>query len=174
LKLLSLNKSKEGDVATKGLQDLIDGPLMPFDKIPYDMWEAIKSRDVAEQARNAAQAQIDHAMDASQYLGVQAQNFPPNISPVGQYPTNMGVGTPPSTTNSVNLASRAREMFLKRMGSIRAELRVADGDFLQCHIYGEVVHLFYCFGGRAGVTQESIDLFPSDTLITQFRMVLST
>jgi hypothetical protein len=154
-------------LTTRDIKDLISGPIVPFDKIPYDMWEAINKQDAM------SQAQIDQSMDASRYLaqvGAQAQNFPPNVSPIGQYPTTLAN----APNNQPTLATRAREMFLKRMGGIRAELRIADGDFLQCHIYGEMVHLFYCFGGRSGVTQESIDLFPSDTLITQFRMVLST
>jgi hypothetical protein len=135
-----------------------------------DLWKLINvQEDLAKaQLRNAVQADIVNA----NVLGAQAQNFPPNVSSIGQFPTNGPITTkpPPGST----LPERAREMFLKRMGGIRAELRIADSDFLQCHIYGEVVHLFYCFGGRAGVTQESIDMFPSDTLITQFRMVLST
>ena len=72
-----------------------------------------------------------------------------------------------------SLAQRAREMFLKRMGGIRAEMKVKPGDFVTCHIHGEIVHLFYCFSGKAGVAQESIDLFPSDQFITQFRLILS-
>ena len=72
-----------------------------------------------------------------------------------------------------DLAGRARELFLKRMGGIRGEMLVAPADFLQCHVYGEVVFVFYCFAGREGCTKESIDLFPSDQFITQFRLILS-
>jgi hypothetical protein len=137
-----------------------------------DMWKQISHVEDAKEYQIAqiVQGQVQQQLDAEKFraLGGQAQNFPPNVSPVGQFPT----GSAPN--QQVALASRAREMFLKRMGGIRNELRIAPDDFLQCHIYGEVVHLFYCFGGRAGVTQESIDLFPSDQLITQFRMVLST
>ena len=64
-------------------------------------------------------------------------------------------------------------MFLKRMGGVRAEMKVAPDDFLQCHIYNDQVFVFYCFNGRNGVTMEGIDLFPSDQLITQFRLVLT-
>ena len=83
------------------------------------------------------------------------------------------IRTQPVIPTAPNLASRAREIFLKRMGGIRAEMKVAPEDFLQCHVYNDQVHVFYCFGGRPGVTQESIDLFPSDQLITQFRLVLT-
>ena len=105
------------------------------------------------QSPNATQAQltiaqIDAMTQASQQVG-QAQS--PMHPPLGD---------------------RARELFLKRMGGVRAEMRVAKDDFLQCHIYGDVVHMFYCFSGKTGVVQESIDMFPSDQLITQFRMIL--
>jgi hypothetical protein len=71
------------------------------------------------------------------------------------------------------LADRARELFLKRMGGIRAEMKVKLGDFVACHIHAETVYVFFCFSGREGVVKENIDLFPSDLLVTQFRLLLS-
>jgi oxalate decarboxylase/phosphoglucose isomerase-like protein (cupin superfamily) len=130
-----------------------------------DMWKMLTEQDmVRQQAQLAQQAQADIS---NALMNGDAQNqlvhkFPPN---------SLATAMNPSGTQVV--ASRARELFLKRMGGIRAEMLIAPGDFLQCHIHGEVVHVFYCFGGKPGVTQESIDLFPSDTLITQFRMILA-
>jgi hypothetical protein len=116
-----------------------------------DMWAHLNQEELM---RQVSQAQVNHnAQQAS----------------VPMFPTPPPPPPPPPAT----LATRAREMFLKRMGGIRAELRIAEGDFLACHIYGEVVHVFYCFGGRPGVAQESIDLFPSDQFITQFRIILA-
>ena len=79
----------------------------------------------------------------------------------------------PPITNVVTLASRARELFLKRMGGVRAEMAVAPNDFIQCHVHNDIVYVFFCLSGKEGVTKEQIDLFPSDTLITQFRMILA-
>ena len=79
----------------------------------------------------------------------------------------------PLTTNVTTLASRARELFLKRMGGIRTEMVVAPSDFIQCHVHNDIVYVFFCLSGKEGVTKEQIDLFPSDTLITQFRMILA-
>lgn len=78
-----------------------------------------------------------------------------------------------SSDNKVTLNVRAAEMLRKRIGGLRAELRVPDGDFLACHVVNEMVHVFYCHNGTSGVTQEQIDLFPSDTLVAQFRMIFS-
>ena len=72
-----------------------------------------------------------------------------------------------------DLAGRARELFLKRMGGIRGEMKVAESDYINCHVFGEMVFVFYCFAGREGCAKESIDLFPSDQFITQFRLILS-
>ena len=80
---------------------------------------------------------------------------------------------PPPLYPVPDLAARAREMFLKRMGGIRAEMKLAAGDYLNCHVYGEMVFVFYVFSGREGCAKEHIDLFPSDQLITQFRLVLT-
>jgi hypothetical protein len=116
---------------------------------PSDMWAHVNTQ---AQMNQAAQAQINRQrqghMDAEEYL------------------------VKPAT--AATLSVRAREMFLKRMGGIRAELKVAAEDYVHCHIYGETVYLFYCFAGRDGCVKESIDLFPSDQLITQFRMILAT
>ena len=116
--------------------------------MPSDMWKQVN----AQESDALLRAQLAMAAQVGPMAGVTQT---PPLSPVP------------------NLAVRARELFLKRMGGIRAELLVAHGDFLQCHVYGEVVHVFYCFAGKPGVAQESIDLFPSDTLITQFRLILS-
>jgi hypothetical protein len=139
----------------------LSGPPSKFDSLlglvntSADMWKHNVTQSEFE--KQLAQAQINAMAQAN----------------IGQYPTTPPP-VPPPVTNAVHFANRAREMFLKRMGGIRAEMRIAEGDFLQCHVYGEVVHVFYCFGGRPGVAQESIDLFPSDQFITQFRMVLAS
>jgi hypothetical protein len=120
-----------------------------------DMWQHVnKDEAQAEMMRQLTNVNMQHNANA------QAQQ-----AVVHQFP-------PPAPTQS-QLATRAREMFLKRMGGLRAELRVASDDFLQCHVYNDQVYVFYCFGGRHGVTLEPIDLFPSDQLITQFRLVLT-
>jgi hypothetical protein len=126
-----------------------------------DIWRYV-SRDEAqaEMARQLAQAQTNNHMAAAQ----QAQFPSPSLSPPPPAQTH---------TNTQALADRAREMFLKRMGGIRAEMKLAPGDFLMCHTYNDQVYVFYCFAGREGVVKESIDLFPSDQLITQFRLVLT-
>jgi hypothetical protein len=109
-----------------------------------DMWKQTENANLyAQMAHAAQQASV-------------APLPPPSLSP-----------------NNLTLSGRARELFLKRMGGIRAEMRLASDDFLQCHVYNEQVYVFYCFGGRHGVTLEPIDMFPSDQLITQFRLVLT-
>ncbi len=118
--------------------------------------------------------------DMWKYLNTQetlaaAQNA--NIGAAQRHAAIYGNGSiPPTNTAALPalLATRAREMFLKRMGGIRAELTVAPGDFVQCHVHGETVYVFYCFAGREGVAKEGIDLFPSDQFITQFRLVIAT
>jgi hypothetical protein len=142
---------------------------------PMDMWKAINVQEdfALAQAQQAQIAQI--AGNAQQDVNnVLTLGSMANLAGARQAVNSGGITQAPSpSTNTVTLAARARELFLKRMGGIRSELRVAEGDFLQCHVYGEVVHVFYCFAGKPGVTQEQIDLFPSDTLITQFRIILA-
>jgi hypothetical protein len=116
-------------------------------------------------AQQAQQAQQDAVLYGNSLYGNSQPQLPASV-PI----------TPPNrpAIGAAALSARAREMFLKRMGGIRAELQIAADDFVHCHIYGETVYLFYCFAGRDGCVKEGIDLFPSDQLITQFRMVLAT
>ena len=60
------------------------------------------------------------------------------------------------------------------MGGIRAKLTLKPNDFLECHIYEHNVVMFYMLNGKEGVIREQIDIFPSDQLIAQFRMILAT
>ena len=144
-----------------------------------DMWKIISQRedfalDSAQQAQIAQQAGALAAQAQQDVNNVLTLGSMANLASARQAVNSGGITQAQSpSTNTVTLAARARELFLKRMGGIRAELRVAEGDFLQCHVHGEVVHIFYCFAGKPGVTQEQIDLFPSDTLITQFRIILA-
>ena len=116
-----------------------------------DMWANINKEQMMREMMQASQMD----MSAAQQAGVQ---LPRPVTPPAPPP---------------QLGARAREIFLKRMGGIRAEMKVAPEDFLQCHVFNDQVYVFYCFGGRSGVTNEGIDLFPSDQLITQFRLVLT-
>jgi hypothetical protein len=125
-----------------------------------DIWRSINRDEAqAEMIRQLAQAPTNNHMAAA---AQQAQFPSPSLPP-----------PPPPPATSSQMANRAREMFLKRMGGIRAEMKLAPGDFLMCHTYNDQVYVFYCFAGREGVAKEPIDLFPSDQFITQFRMVLS-
>jgi hypothetical protein len=44
-------------------------------------------------------------------------------------------------------------------------------EFAQCHKAGDIAFLFVVHGGKALVFEEGYDLFPSDGLITQLRLL---
>lgn len=128
-----------------------------------DMWAHVNKKEV--------EAELMRQMQQSQFSAAQAQQAQAG----SVFPNPMTPATAPNKpATGPTLSARAREMFLKRMGGLRQELQIAAEDYLHCHIYGDKVYLFYCFAGRDGCVKEDIDLFPSDQLITQFRMVLST
>ena len=68
---------------------------------------------------------------------------------------------------------RAKELFVNRMKGVRGNFTLKDTDFVETHIHSDTVIMFYCFDGRDGIVREPIDVWPSDTLIAQFRMVLA-
>jgi len=132
-------------------------PLSALGVAP-DLWKMVNIHE------DMLTAQLPNAMQQAQ----QAQN----ISKDQMYAIMNGTATA-EPNRPPPLADRARELFLKRMGGIRAEMKVKLGDFVACHIHAETVYVFFCFSGREGVVKENIDLFPSDLLVTQFRLLLS-
>lgn len=140
-----------------------DGPLGVSDMWKYLNLGIDSMPDVHAMAQIAAQnAQYAQSAHALAQAGKFATYMPHTDQSAG-----------PPNTGTISLANRARELFLKRMGGIRAEMVVAPGDYVNCHVYGETVFLFYCFAGREGCAREHWDLFPSDQFITQFRMILA-
>ena len=71
-------------------------------------------------------------------------------------------------------SQKAKELFMLRMGGVTGQFILRKADFLKCHVTPDMVHLFYCFdnGNKAGNLAEPVGLFPSDTLIAQFRLIL--
>ena len=102
--------------------------------------------DPAQQSTQAQQAQISWAN--TQNVGEQQPK--PNI----------------------NIHARARGMLIDRLGGIDGPMKLKDGDFLMCHCFWGTVYVFFVFNKRDGVTKESTDIFPSDKLVAQLRMVM--
>jgi hypothetical protein len=151
---------------SKHLYPLGKGDDMAGIDVPLDMWKHINDQedttritDAIRQAQSQQQLLTNAQLEHQAQLRAQGQAFP--------------AGKPVFAPLPETLAQRAREMFLKRMGGIRAEMKITTNDFLSCHVQGETVFVFYCFNGKAGVAEEAIDLFPSDQFITQFRLILS-
>lgn len=146
--------------------------LLSVSGVP-DMWAHVNHQELeAQLKRDMAQAQMQAQINAHLASGAQQAGMTQQANPFPK-PLDKATWRPDIPSSPTPLASRAREMFLKRMGGIRSEMKVSTDDFLACHIHKDQVYVFYCFDGRHGVTVEGIDLFPSDTLITQFRLVLT-
>jgi hypothetical protein len=68
---------------------------------------------------------------------------------------------------------RARELFISHMSGATEFFRVKADDFLYCHAANDTVYMFYLFDGKGGMVSEPLDVFPSELLVTQFRMILA-
>jgi hypothetical protein len=68
---------------------------------------------------------------------------------------------------------RARKLFIDRMCGVRGEFGLKPGDFFHCHLHGDTMFVFFLLGGKEGIVKEAVDVFPSDQLIAQFRMVVT-
>ena len=88
----------------------------------------------------------------------------------------MGVLMPTSQNapqSSMSFHDRAKGLLMSRLHGMRGMAPMVADDFLHCHVSNDTVYVFFLIGGREGIIQENIDVFPSDTLITQIRMVMA-
>lgn len=68
--------------------------------------------------------------------------------------------------------SRADRLLRDRLIGIRGRFDLAQHEMMMVHVYHETVYIFYVFeGGKAGHLTDPIDLFPSDELVTQLRLL---
>jgi hypothetical protein len=74
--------------------------------------------------------------------------------------------------SNFHLHARARGLLLDRLGGIEGPCRINPNDFLMCHVFDGIVYIFFIFDKKEGMTKESTDLFPSDKLVAQMRMVM--
>lgn len=61
----------------------------------------------------------------------------------------------------------------QRLGGLSGTLNIKSADFLHAHVLDDAVIVFYIFGGQEGHLRDDVALYPSDTLITQIRMVMT-
>jgi hypothetical protein len=70
--------------------------------------------------------------------------------------------------------NKALRMLGDRLGTVDGYYKQKIDDFIACHVDTErrVVFVFFVFSGESGHTSEEINIFPSDKLITQLRMIM--
>lgn len=79
-----------------------------------------------------------------------------------------GIGMPSASVESEH--SLAKKMLLQRLNGF-GPTWMRSKDFLMCHVIDETVAVFYCFGKDTGVVEDTRDLFPSDGLVAQLRIL---
>lgn len=111
----------------------------------------------------------DHALLVQQMQSSHAQNMQ-----WAQAQQNASQGMPPSVMDKKQLRNeRALALLTMRLGGVTGHMKLSTDDFLICHCTDETVFVFFTFNGRGGHTEEQIDIFPSDKLVTQLRLVMS-
>jgi hypothetical protein len=115
----------------------------------------------AEPIRTAAdlQRQFEHRI---LQLGLDPNRFVHSIAASQQ------AGSQPNTPKP-----EATMLLRIRLGGFSGALNIKKEDFLHAHVLDDAVIVFYIFGGQEGHLRDDVALFPSDTLITQIRMVMS-
>lgn len=100
----------------------------------------------------------------AQQLGAQQQQ----VAAQQQFGNPVKVDTQKALRNE-----RALSLLTMRLGGVKNALRLGTDDFLVCHTTLDTVYVFFVLNGREGNTKEEIDIFPSDKLLTQLRLIMS-
>jgi hypothetical protein len=116
--------------------------------------------------RSAIEQQLI-AAQANQMLAAQAQQMQPFLNQA----TAQAVQQPPDPRGKAN--EKALHLLMMRMQGVRNTLRLGADDFMCCHVREDTVHVFFVLKGNSGNTSEQVDIFPSDKLITQLRLIMS-
>ena len=138
-----------------GLLDTYGLPILGMQPPPIPPEWQISQADL-----NAMQAQA--AQNAQ-----NAQNAQYN------YLANAQNTTKPLPSSLADQCNRARELFMGRMAGVRDEFNLKINDFIHCQVHDDTVFVFFLLDGKEGVVKEQVDIFPSDQLIAQFRVVIS-
>jgi hypothetical protein len=155
-------------------------PAVPsFDEVKNLMmrgpmpWETDKRyRYSMERDRKIAEAQSKFSQLVAQ-MGLPADEAARWMREFSNDMGNVSVAREPNQLSpSTMLSLRAKDLFLKRVAGLKNEMKLKQEDYLHCAVYQERVFMFYLLSGKSGVVDEPIDLFPSDTLVTQFRLIL--
>lgn len=81
---------------------------------------------------------------------------------------------PPIGFNPESGDQIAKDLLLVRLSGLSGQdwLREGDRIFCYCNFDTNTIIIFYCFGDKVGaLTEEMGDLYPSDGLITQLRIL---
>ena len=65
----------------------------------------------------------------------------------------------------------AMDRLVERMSGVRGHWTLKDTDYFCTHVHGDTVFLFFIINDKEGIMKEHIDVFPSDTFITQLRLI---
>ena len=120
---------------------------------------------VSEQQRLALQAQMQANAQYNQNQ-LSAQNVNQNL-------LNQNNAYEQAQKN-INQHYRAQKLLIERLIGLsdeRHEIFTKD-NFITCYVKKGTVYTFFVLSERAGVVEEDVNIFPSDKLISQLRMVL--
>ena len=83
---------------------------------------------------------------------------------------------PPYSQAAINSAANdvANKLLRQRFAGVQDTFKLGQKDFLLAHFAEAYVYTFFVLNGKEGVVKEPTDIFPSDKLITQLRMIKET
>lgn len=73
--------------------------------------------------------------------------------------------------NGPSIHTKATQLLKLRLAGLDSRFHISLDEFLACHVANGTVYIFFVIDGKAGHIEEETALFPSDKLVTQFRLI---
>lgn len=90
---------------------------------------------------------------------------------VNQAQANLAQQAQAAPTSRVPRHEHARSMLIDRLNGVLGTFVMSTDDFLLAHIHKDQVYIFFIHNDRAGYLADDANLYPSDKLVTQVRLI---
>jgi len=136
----------------------IDSSLPVEDELEYELnAKDAKSAYEVILKQNEAQSKLQHLQDI-----LAQQNYDPAKIDKELKKARM----------EADAHQKADKLLRDRLMGLRGKFELRQHEMLMAHVHHDMVYVFYVFeGGKAGHFIDPIDIFPSDELVTQLRML---
>lgn len=139
----------------------------PFGQIPTSYEEGLNQGQIAAINTQQNMAQVYHDI-----MNLPPDNFNSQMSQQNMA-RQLAAAQAQQHAVRVDLHKNAYSMLMSRLHGVAGSFIMGANDYLFTHVHTDRVFVFFVHNDRAGHLEDDINIFPSDKLITQVRLLWS-